>query len=62
MNSPLPPPPFTVRQTARYLGVSVPTVYRLLRSGKLKAVLVGGQWRVTQGALTQLLENSIDVD
>jgi excisionase family DNA binding protein len=46
---------------AAYLGVSVPTVYRLLRNKKLKGVKVGGQWRISTEALRQFLEDSINL-
>ena len=50
-----------VRRVAEYLGVSVPTVYPLLRSGKLKAHKVGGQWRISKEAVQQFLEDQIHV-
>ena len=36
----------TVEEAAAYLRVTPPTVYRLLRAGKLPGVKVGRQWRV----------------
>jgi excisionase family DNA binding protein len=45
---------------ADYLGVSVPTVYRLLRSRKLQGIKVGGQWRIADEALRRFLEDGID--
>ena len=50
-----------VRWVAEYLGVSTPTLYRLLRSGKLKAHKVGGQWRISSEAVRQFLEDQIYV-
>jgi len=48
-----------VRRVADYLGVSIPTLYRLLRSGKLKGHKVGGQWRISREAVEQNLEDQI---
>ena len=56
-----PKPLDNVRQVADFLAVSVPTVYRLLRSGRLKGVKVGGQWRISSEAVRQLLEDQIHV-
>lgn len=50
-----------VHRVADYLGVSIPTLYRLLRSGKLKGSKVGGQWRISREAVRQLLEDQIHV-
>lgn len=46
---------------ADYLGVSIPTVYRLLRNRKLEGVKVGGQWRISDEAVRRFLEDEIDV-
>lgn len=46
----------TVRQAARALGgVSVHTVYRLLKAGRLAGVRVGGCWRVSRAAVDRAL-------
>ena len=50
-----------VRRVAEYLGVSTPTLYRLLRSGKLKGHKVGGQWRISSESIRQFLEDQIHV-
>jgi excisionase family DNA binding protein len=49
------------REVAEYLGVSVAVVYRLIHAGKLGAVNVGGQYRITAAALRKLLEDEINV-
>jgi excisionase family DNA binding protein len=59
MIDPLPPPPMSPRAVADYLGVSTAVVYRLIRSGRLRAVKLGGQFRIAQAALRQLLEDEI---
>jgi excisionase family DNA binding protein len=51
----------TVQWTALFLGISPLTVYRLLRSGKLKGSKVGGQWRISDEALRDYLEQGIHV-
>jgi excisionase family DNA binding protein len=47
------------KETADYLGVSMAVVYRLVRSGRLRAAKIGGQYRITQTAVRQLLEEEI---
>jgi excisionase family DNA binding protein len=61
MSDLLPPPLRSSREVAEYLGVSIGVVYRLIRAGRLKAIKVGGQYRITPGALRKLLEDDIDV-
>ena len=50
-----------VRRVAEYLKISIPTVYRLLRSGKLQAHKIGGQWRISSEAVQQFLEDQLRV-
>jgi excisionase family DNA binding protein len=38
----------TLREIQKELKVSIRTVYRWIRSGKLKAVKLGGVWRVSE--------------
>jgi excisionase family DNA binding protein len=49
---------YTLEQVADRLQVSVQTVRRLIKEGKLKAVRVGVQLRVTQEALDEFLRQS----
>ena len=44
---------YTLEQTARYLNVSRPQVYSLVRSGELPAIKLGGRgvWRVDRHQL-----------
>ena len=51
----------SVSQAARWLGVSVPTTYRLLRTKQLQGVKVGGQWRIPESALRRFVENQISI-
>jgi excisionase family DNA binding protein len=51
----------TADEIAQYLGISMPTIYRLLRSRKLKGTKVGGQWRIPDDAIRAFLEEGIQV-
>ena len=51
----------SVRAVADHLRVSLPTLYRLLRTKKLQGVKVGGQWRIADEAVRRFLEEGIDV-
>jgi excisionase family DNA binding protein len=46
----------TFPEVAKILRVSLATLKRLQRQGKLPALKVGGQWRVEPQALEQYLE------
>jgi excisionase family DNA binding protein len=41
----------TVKETAEYLRIPLPTVYYLVQRGQLPAVQIGGRWRVKKDAL-----------
>jgi excisionase family DNA binding protein len=49
---------YTLEQVADRLQVSVQTVRRLIKEGRLKAVRVGVQLRVTQEALDEFLKQT----
>lgn len=51
----------STREVATYLATSVPNLYRLLRSGRLCGRKVGGQWRVSDDAVREYLEDQIYV-
>ncbi len=38
----------SIKQVAKYLGVSEKTVYRLVKKGEIPAIKVGNQWRFNQ--------------
>jgi excisionase family DNA binding protein len=61
MINPLPPPPMAPTEVAEYLHVSIAVVYRLIRAGRLTAIKIGGQYRITTTALHKLLEDEINV-
>jgi excisionase family DNA binding protein len=41
----------TVKETAEYLRIPLPTVYYLVQRGQLPAIQIGGRWRVKKDAL-----------
>lgn len=41
----------TVKETAAYLRIPLPTVYYLVQRGQLPAIQIGGRWRVKRDAL-----------
>ena len=41
----------TVKETARYLRIPLPTVYYLVQRGQLPAIQIGGRWRIKKNAL-----------
>ena len=61
MHEPLPERLRTPREVADYLGTSVLKVYRLVRSGKLRASKVGGEWRIPDNSLREFLEDGLNV-
>ena len=46
----------TLSETAALLHVSTRTLQRMIRSGELPALKVGGQWRVRESQLRQWIE------
>jgi excisionase family DNA binding protein len=49
----------SVSEVAAYLGVSRPTVYRLMRTGELEYSLVGTRRRVSRVALDAMLARTL---
>ncbi|MDP9439049.1 MAG: helix-turn-helix domain-containing protein [Actinomycetota bacterium] len=47
-----------IPELSRRLGVSEPTVRRMVRGGKLPSVFVGGAYRVSEGDLEKYLEGA----
>jgi excisionase family DNA binding protein len=43
----------TPKEAAKYLGLHVVTVYRLIKKGKLPCFRVGGQWRFKKDLLDE---------
>lgn len=51
----------TVKETAAYLRIPLPTVYYLVQRGQLPAIQIGGRWRVKRDALDRdILRNEED--
>lgn len=47
--------PLDVDEVAEYLRISRASVFKLLKSGELRARKIAGQWRVSLEALDELL-------
>jgi excisionase family DNA binding protein len=41
----------TVKETAEYLRIPIPTVYYLVQRGKLPAIQIGARWRIKKSSL-----------
>ena len=41
----------TVKETAEYLRIPLPTVYYLVQRGRIPAIQIGGRWRIKKSAL-----------
>jgi excisionase family DNA binding protein len=41
----------TVKETAEYLRMPLPTVYYLVQRGKIPAIQIGGRWRIKKSSL-----------
>src|ERR1700745_3848059 len=41
----------TVKETAKYLRIPLPTVYYLVQRGKIPAIQIGGRWRIQKSSL-----------
>jgi excisionase family DNA binding protein len=41
----------TVKETAQYLRIPLPTVYYLVQRGRIPAVQIGGRWRIKKTSL-----------
>ena len=41
----------TVKETAEYLRIPLPTVYYLVQRGQLPAIHIGGRWRIKKSSL-----------
>jgi len=45
---------YTVKELATYLRIHTNTIYRWIKSGKLEAIHVGSDYRITQDAVDKL--------
>jgi excisionase family DNA binding protein len=46
-----PPELMTVKETAKYLRIPLPTAYHLVQRGQLPAIQIGGRWRIKRSLL-----------
>jgi excisionase family DNA binding protein len=53
LSSPADAPPelMTVKETAEYLRIPLPTIYYLAQRGQLPAIQIGGRWRIKRSVL-----------
>ena len=51
----------SVSEVAAYLHQSEQSVYRQIRSKKLQASKVGGEWRISDEAICKLLEDGLNI-
>jgi len=52
----------SVREVARYFGVTPSTVYRLAQQGLLPGLKVGGQWRFSEQMLESWAADQVTVE
>lgn len=48
---------YTLLELSEILNVTVRSLYNYINSGKLKAVKIGGEWRVTEKNLMDFIEH-----
>ena len=53
---------WSIKETAHKLGVSRSTVYRLLYTGELYSIKVGGSRRIPVDAILSLFEDGLEAD
>ena len=49
----------TPKEAAKYLGLHLITIYRLIKKGELPGFKVGGQWRFKKDLLDALIADKI---
>lgn len=54
-------PWFAIREVANALGVSISTVRRFVKDGKIRAVKAGHLWRIPESALKEFTEANTHV-
>jgi excisionase family DNA binding protein len=52
----------TIKEVAEYLSVHEKTIYRLVKSGELPALRVGGQWRFEKKVLDAWIQGRTNND
>lgn len=51
---------YTAPEVAELLRVDLRTVYRWIQAGKLKAVKIGGSWRITANTIKEIRRRGLD--
>ena len=49
-----------IKEVAEFLQVKEQTVYRLVQTGKIPALKIGGQWKVKKSHLDKMFDNMLD--
>lgn len=49
-----------IKEVAQFLQVKEQTVYRLVQTGKIPALKIGGQWKVKKSHLDKMFDNMLD--
>ena len=55
-------PCVSIGEVANYLGLTVSTVYRLVKRGAIPGFKVGGQWRFTQDNLEAWIVDRMTIE
>jgi len=50
---------YTIEEVAKYLKLSLSTIYRYIYTGKIGAIKVGGQWRIKRKEVRRLLDSTV---
>lgn len=50
------------REAAKYLGIHIITLYRLIKKGEIPAFKIGGQWRLKKDLLDSWILNRINAN
>ena len=51
----------SVREVADYLSVSERVIRHLIKSGKIEATKISGQWRISNSSLSKYLQGRISI-
>jgi len=49
-----------IKEVAEFLQLKEQTVYRLVQTGKIPALKIGGQWKVKKSHLDKMFDNILD--
>lgn len=51
---------FNIKQACEFLGIKERTMYKLINSGKIPAIKIGGQWRFAKQVLIDMFHHPSD--